>query len=549
MKLNKILLASLVASAGTVLANSASAAVPTIYISGATTFRAPVTESLIDTTNSTSVLSDCTAAFSGSSLLGAGAAIFHGHLRNGGAEVYIKTYWTGSAAGVYDLAVNNPFLGWIGWPTLNGLSGGTIDPSGKIPVSPTVAGTQQLSAVSSSGGGTNLSTYLQYDQSAPTAVLSDSLGSTVTNEIYTLSDSTFGDNTSNGNLENCGDHSRNTSSNAVAKNTVGIAPILWVVGNSSVAPTFKNITQQTASSILQGPTSAQLFSGSTADLNNFVVLIGRNEDSGTRIAAMSEPQYTVAAPNGVKQFLPTFGGNVKTQGASPSGSNPQINEGGVGATVATLGLWPADWTLNTEANIDWHAPGHSGFTGGGDVANALAATNPVTGLSFAASTVVGDTTGSHNVLNNQAGGPAGFNGASQKVWLVGYIGVADAVGSGSIVSGTLSSIASTGTNSGIPNGTVLSYNGVSYTGPADVQNGAYTMWVLEHMYDNADFTAAGTTEKHTVDDIANALYVTYACTNSSGVYSPVPANAAGIKYETCHFTKSAEGAIQTTSGF
>jgi len=528
MKINRLLMAVLLASAGAASVSSASAAATTIYISGATTYRAPVTQAILDTASTGILVSGSTTiAYNGSSVYGAGAAIFHGYLKNGGQEVYIKTYWTGAAAGVYDVALPNAFTGWIDSPaTITG----------------TIPGTSSSGTLAPAPGTSIPGTYSKTDSHAPDAILSDALATTVANEYGTFDSSVSSAITAAGLLP-CGNSTRNPSSTAASKNTVGIAPMVWVVGNSAIAPTFNNISQQAANSLINGPTSAALLSGSSADKNNWVVCIGRNEDSGTRVNTLAESKAGVTTPAGIQQFLPTFTNNQKTQAAAPSGSNPSVPEGGGGSTVNGLGLWPADWTLNTEANIDWFTPGHSGFNGGGDVAACLSGTNPVTGLTFTASSIAGDTGNGGTSADNVSGQPTGYVSSgtgAQKVWFIGYLGVADAIGSGTLTGHTLSSGAS------VSNGTVLSYNGVTYTGASDIQNGWYTFWCLEHMYYNPAHMTIGSVTKNTVDDIADALFVTYACTNSSGVYAGPPVNAAGVLYNSMNFTKSVEGGVPST---
>src|SRR5690242_13289139 len=83
----------------TLLAGQAFGQVTTIHIAGSTAFRTSTHAAIID------ALNNCTAARDSGSgkLYNCGAAIFHGNLKSTGAEVYIKTFWTGSAAGVYDV--------------------------------------------------------------------------------------------------------------------------------------------------------------------------------------------------------------------------------------------------------------------------------------------------------------------------------------------------------------------------------------------------------------------------------------------------------------
>ena len=545
MKMKKLLLATLLATAGAAFVNSASATAVDVYISGATTYRACVTAAICDSTNGIlggdAVTYPITGAYTGSSLYKAQAAIFHGYLKGSGEgrqEVYIHTYWTGAAAGVYDIGVSNPVPGYMEDPaSLGGTIPGTASLT-LLPITgsnPSIGGQGSVPSPGSANGYTPTSV-------VPDASLSDSLPSTVANE-FTTYDPSISATINGAGLTSCGNSTRNPSSQAAGVGTVGIAPILWVLGNSNIAANFTNISTQAIRSLMgAGVTRAELLSGNSADNTNWVCLIGRNEDSGTRIAAMSDSLYLVTNPP--TQFLPTFGGTVVNQSPSPTypdSGNPGVAEGGPLATVTSLGEWPTDWCLNTEVNIDWFTPGHSGFNGGGDVANCLAALNPVTGLNFVASSVQGDVL--NNGDDNSTGKPVGYVN-TESVWLVGYLGVADAIGGGSL-GGPNGQTLSAGAS--VSNGVVLSYNGVKYTGLSSVENGSYTNWVLEHMYTNpnngTDGNQAGPV-RQTVDDIADALFTTFAPTNSSGItdHTGATVNVAGILYGDMNYTRASETA-------
>lgn len=556
MKLKNLLFTTLLAAAGLSLVNKASAAATDVYISGATTYRACVTSAILDQgTNGILVSGSTTCAYVGSSVYKANEAIFHGYLKGSGegnVEVYIHTYWTGSAAGVYDVAAQNPVAGYIEDPAS---ITGTIPGSSSSGTMGPVAGTNPAAVTNGV-----LTTYTGTSH-APDAVMSDSLNTSVANVLNTAPPAgSFGVTVTGAGLLSCGNSTRNTSSTASTAGTVGVAPMLWVVGNSAIKPNFSDMSQQAARSVIGGPTSAELFSGLHADKTNWVILVGRNEDSGTRIGAFAEAQFGLIS-TGLKQYLPTFGGTVVPQTASPgfpASGNPAIPEGGPSATVTGFGEWPTDWTLNTEANIDWTHAGHSGFTGGGDVANCLAASNPVTGLNFTASGTEGDyLAGSPDTDPNVAGGPSGYSN-SESVWMVGYLGVADAIGGGAFLTSgttpagwtvypgqTLNGSAS------VPYGTVLSYNGVQYTGSPSIEQGSYTYWVLEHMYynpSNTDTNSSTNPQKECVDDIADFLFTYYAASNSSGITDTTGTtlNNAGILYSNMDFTRSAEGVVPTT---
>lgn len=502
----------------------------TIHIAGATTYRAAVNAAILGSSGSGGgilVTGSTTYAYDNSStsgVWGASAVIIHGYLSNGGSEVYIKEYWTGSAAGVFDVANSNAFTGWIDTPAS---VSGTIPGCAAILVST----------------GTNIHglSYTKTDNSAPDAAMSDVKASTIAYEIAgsTGSGSAYGTIITNAitnlTLVDAGNSTRNPSSSAKSKGTVGVAPMLWVLGNNTTGTTsatapFSNITQQNVNELVgYGAVPLQAFTGLTTDSNNWVCLIGRNEDSGTRITAFAEGQAGYG-PATVKQYIPayTVSPSPKTQGAS--GGNPQIDEGGVGAVISSLGLWPGDWAVNTEPSVYWASTnGHSGFNGGGDVAACLSATNTVTSGSFAKSSAYNATidalAGDSEAASNATGQPSGWVQGTSKVYLVGYLGVADAVGGGSLTA-----------PAGAVGGVVLSYNGVTYSETA-VENGQYTYWTFEHLYKG---NISGVTA-NTVDDIADNLYTTAAQTNTSGVTAANQANNVGILYTNMHVSRDGEG--------
>jgi hypothetical protein len=290
-----------------------------------------------------------------------------------------------------------------------------------------------------------------------------------------------------------------------------------------------------------------LLTGASSDEDNYVVLIGGGEASGSRIDALAESQAGVTMPWGLQQYLPTFTNNQATQPASPgypASGNPPAPEGGAGATIATLGLWPADWTLNSEYNIDWTSSGMSGFCQDSDVANCLSALNPVAGLSFAKSLLYGDVGNGGTADDNANCVPIYFSSTSN-VWLVGYLTAATAFGNGGF---QYQGWPTLDPNAGVSNGTVLNYCGTPYTGIQCVENGRYKFWMYEHMYyssNNADTNSNTNPQKETVDDIADALFTTFAPTNQSGVVdaSGATINVDGILYGSMNNARGVEGSV------
>src|ERR1700704_1340965 len=102
----KRLLPTTFALAGLAMFATAAIGQTTIHVAGSTAFRTSTNAAIVDSLN------NCTAAFNGTKLFNAGAAIYHGNLKSTGDEVYIKTFWTGSAAGVYDLCNQTQINKW-----------------------------------------------------------------------------------------------------------------------------------------------------------------------------------------------------------------------------------------------------------------------------------------------------------------------------------------------------------------------------------------------------------------------------------------------------
>src|SRR5262249_53755244 len=84
-----------------------------IHIEGSTAFRPAATAGIMDIFTPGTVY--C-AYDSSSTTYKAGAAIFYGTLASNGHNVYVKTFWTGSMAGVYDLSNRTIITKWIATP-------------------------------------------------------------------------------------------------------------------------------------------------------------------------------------------------------------------------------------------------------------------------------------------------------------------------------------------------------------------------------------------------------------------------------------------------
>ena len=448
MKTLKALSISFAAAAA--LAGTASAQT-VIHVAGSTAFRAPATAAMIDYLNANSSGRGVYAGYTGSSLLGAGNAILaNGTIGAGGtATIEIETYWTGSLAGLVDLVTKNT----VGTQYLD----------------PSVIGTTAIAAINNSGtpnvtvgtatnssvyGGGVVITPSAVANSFPDLTFSDSHKATVQTELATATLSapigtftTIGQIASTvggGTVVDSGsstDAGNDVGATALSDGLVGVLGFQWAA--SKGAPAITNISQQAVKTLMNsGNIDASLLTGVSGSGVTFY-LTGRNEDSGTRIDTFSEAQYGVtSAP---KQYQSNFT------------------------------LFPANSTLNTEANISWAPAGHSGFASGSNVATAVDSTT--------------------------SGGTK---------YLIGALGITDAL------------TAQTG------GATLLSYNGVPYS-VANIQNGLYTLWAYEHAYHLSSLTGAVLTAANA---IADNVHDTDADIAGNGKHSAVSGDvAAGILYD------------------
>jgi hypothetical protein len=516
--------------AATALLSGSAFAQTIVHVVGSTAFRPGATAAIIDVLNGSSVSNIVQCGFVGTSTatvpLNAGEAIFANGTLSGGATtpvgnpgvgtatIVVETYWTGSLAGVVDVSLGNAtgtFLDFQGThltpaqidainnSTAIGSSnqyGGTISTSGVS--SYPANSTQAIFATSGTGSGV-----VTLVPEAADMALSDTDVNTIANELYAGSLNSSGGYTSipaqgsfpgqpavgqpgspyyanpqalANNLSSLVTEAGSTSATA---GYVGIVPFVWAsdVAGSSIAT---NMTQLTALSLLTtGYIPQAAFTGTTTnsgDLTNYFYLVGRNEDSGTRIGAVTESQYSLtSSPHqyaipGVAIPEPTF--------SSPSTT----------VTPTAYEKFPAKTPLNTEPSIVFGtAAAQSGYASGGNVGTALKTT--ATSFTFATSN----------------GGKAAKNSGSS--YLIGYIGIADV--QTALIAGAKE----------------MTYNGVPYTVP-NVQSGAYTFWGYEHAYRN---TAAGTGPVQAfIDSVADEIYTTDAnVSTASGILpSTVKANIA-----------------------
>jgi len=405
----------------------------TLHICGSTAFRNGASAAIIDylssnlAPGSSHVYAGTTVATTSEGILSAGAALYAngtvGTTGSGTATLIVETYWTGSLAGVVDVTAGNT-------------TGLYIDPSNLT--------TAQLSQINSTagyatagsqyGGGVEFSGTVTTKAYIPDMAFSDSYQGTISKELATgqfvNSSTPVGSYGSISALATaCAGSSikqAGTSSGAGGAGFEGIVPFEWVLGNvqnSAVTSAISNISQQAARGLVSDGYVPQSYltgtNNGTTDTANYFYLVGRNEDSGTRIGALSESQFGVTSSP------------VQFEVTATSSTAP----------VTALQEYPVT-PLNTELNIQWNTLGHSGYASGSNVSSALSSPENATPL-------------------------AAFSGESDEnsgaSYLIGYVGATDAA---------------TAINGG---GKALTYNGVPFS-VAAVQNGQYTFWTYEHCY-------------------------------------------------------------------
>jgi len=463
---------------------SAWATTPVLHISGAATYRPPIQQAIADSLKSGYVF-----GYAGSSAVKPTASIYSGTLASTNQAVIIETFWTGDVSGVTDVALQHSISGWFN-PTDSSV----------------------LSALTTSGH--KFSSYTAVS-AIPDATVSVSFYTSSAAVVATGGGAGAAAATA---INNAAFTDAGSSGKAGGASTLGLAAFVWTIGNTSTnytssAPytTIGNITQQAADQLItSGFLPAAFLTGSSSDLNNYLVLVGRSEDAGARTVPFAEAQNGFG--NAPQQFALAFSNNQTTQA-----DNRQTGGTSASGTASVIGasLWPANAPLYTETSINWNQSGHSGYILTSDLANALSAINPVAVASLAGSGTTGYTLSSFLPAN------------AAQAYLLGYNGIADS-------SSTL-------------NGKNLSYNGVPYS-VAAVQNGSYSLWSYAHLYyliSGTGAVTAGSTVKQAADDIADTVFTTDADITSSGAHGGSGTSATGIFFNSSvKVQRSVEGGVE-----
>jgi len=337
------------ASALALFGSQAFAATFTVHVAGSSAFRAATENAIVR------ALTSPTAAFLGSSLAGASQATFQGGV---GADTFIvECAWTGSASGVQTVQTGAQVS-----ITFNGTAGDTthvwISAAGNTFAAATVG------ASGPTGGQALTAATAAYDPAAAA-----DWGMTDVFQATTPFKGTLVDT------------------------RVGVVPFKFCVNNGAPV-SLANITPQLAQALFsnQFGLPLALFTGLNADETKLVFPIGRDADSGTRLASMAESR--VGTTNLLLQQAPM----------NAAGQIIGLTYSGVVAAgpVASQDLFPA-----AVINGISYSAGDTGYASGGQLANALKATGSLAavggyylsylGLNDAASAITG---GAHELTYN-----------------------------------------------------------------------------------------------------------------------------------------------------
>ncbi len=304
MKTFKVLTAGLLA-----LAVAATASAQTkIRIVGSSAFRKATHAAIIN------ILNTPTAAWTGtaSNISGVSSAVIAGTLKSGpsiGQSVVFQLSWSGSTGGIQTVAQQSPVISKAFPTTGNTMSAISVDGSYTF-----TGGTSGATTTESATADVAMSDTLQ-----GSSIFTGSGYHTLTDQV------------------------------------VGVVPFRWVRGNATGAPSgftaIDNITTLLAQNLLNGGLPLSQFSGTPADVAYGVYVLGRDEDSGTRLVSFAEPGFGVQSTP--LQYQPTLG-TVTVSSTSYSG-------------ITALNPWPANTVLGISYPV-----GHSGYSSGGTMATDLA---------------------------------------------------------------------------------------------------------------------------------------------------------------------------------
>jgi hypothetical protein len=278
MKSPKILLAGLLALS---TVGVAQAQTITLHLTGSTAFRSAVQTAILDI-----LQPNPSVAFVGSSYAGAGEAIITGttisNINGSPATVQIKTYWSGSLAGIETVSLQLPLANFLA--STNSTSGGTN------------------TALSSPG----------FDAAdVPEVCMSDGFQAT---SQYAP-----------------------PQYPALTHQNVGVVSFKFIKNKAAASLGLTNMTPLLAQALWHnGSLPLSMWTGNTNDSTNIIYATGRNPDSGTRKTAFLE--------TGVQNFVASLSAVTVLQYA-PSNSGGSVTAKNPG-TITSQGPWPAQTVDN-----------------------------------------------------------------------------------------------------------------------------------------------------------------------------------------------------------
>jgi hypothetical protein len=393
MKINKI--TSALVAMGIVSLASAANANTVIYLTGSTAARAIIYSAC---TTSGQVFSGTSTVVSGNNSSGASQIVYEGAITGITGTVDIDCDFTGSEAGIAAVAGQNdttePALG-------QSVNGGTYSLPGIPPSFLTEGSSWATASTLPIAGGV----------STPDLTMAD------TSQAVSLTPTTVAA------LHSFG--------------IVGVIPFTFMKGYEktpdSTWTNVVNVTTPTFNAFVSNHNTANYFTGNTNDVNDYVLIVGRNKGSGTRVnALLNAAQYPIG--NSVDQFA---------YGSYPVGSGTLTFSGSYAAGQGIFGV------------------GNDGFDSGGGVQSTLNVDSTV----------------------------ASPSPSNPSYVLVGYLGISDAAHA---YADNNTGAGGSGSATGSGPAAFLTFNGV-YESDAAVESGAYTFWGSEHLYGAVTPSAIDTT--------------------------------------------------------
>ena len=231
----------------------------------------------------------------------------------------------------------------------------------------------------------------------------------------------------------------NTSPALPEPTQVGVVPFTWMKNPTTHAGVTNMDGQKARLLFTNGYAPVSIWTGNPADSTTYVLVTGRNDDSGTRAEVLAETQYGVF--NLVRQFYASALTKADTTADNPQ--NPVA-----GGAIQTLTLWPTSGygvSLNT-------TEGNGGYNSSTRSANVITKTTAsVTTAASSATLHPGVSAGSAGLVVY----------GDMTTWRTAFAG-----------------------NASVQR---LSYEGVSYDDSAadapKVYNGTYTYWSYEQLYE------------------------------------------------------------------